>query len=173
MGQSNLTITVENDYTKLDLAKVDSGTGENISGAKLSLLDSNGRLVESWTSGSTPHRIEKLKPGQYTLREDQAPDYYKLADPITFTLESKADTQTITMKDMRYADLTIVKKIKASDITWAHGNPTFIFTVKGKDINGKDRTFQNYVEFTEKLRKFTYRWTGICRTFCHLEQKSR
>ena len=148
-GQSNLTITVENDYTKLDLAKVDSGTGENISGAKLSLLDSNGRLVESWTSGSTPHRIEKLKPGQYTLREDQAPDYYKLADPITFTLESKADTQTITMKDMRYADLTIVKKIKASDITWAHGNPTFIFTVKGKDINGKDRTFQNYVEFTE------------------------
>ena len=53
------------------------------------------------------------------------------------------------MKDMRYADLTIVKKIKASDITWAHGNPTFIFTVKGKDINGKDRTFQNYVEFTE------------------------
>lgn len=148
-GQSNLTITVENDYTKLDLAKVDSGTGENISGAKLSLLDSNGRLVESWTSGSTPHRIEKLKPGQYTLREDQAPDYYKLADPITFTLESKADTQTITMKDMRYEDLTIVKKIKASDITWAHGNPTFIFTVKGKDINGKDRTFQNYVEFTE------------------------
>ena len=148
-GQSNLTITVENDYTKLDLAKVDSGTGENISGAKLSLLDSNGRLVESWTSGSTPHRIEKLKPGQYTLREDQAPDYYKLADPITFTLESKADTQTIIMKDMRYADLTIVKKIKASDITWAHGNPTFIFTVKGKDINGKDRTFQNYVEFTE------------------------
>lgn len=148
-GQSNLTITVENDYTKLDLAKVDSGTGENISGAKLSLLDSNGRLVESWTSGSTPHRIEKLKPGQYTLREDQAPDYYKLADPITFTLESKADTQTITMKDVRYADLTIVKKIKASDITWAHGNPTFIFTVKGKDINGKDRTFQNYVEFTE------------------------
>ena len=148
-GQSNLTITVENDYTKLDLAKVDSGTGENISGAKLSLLDSNGRLVESWTSGSTQHRIEKLKPGQYTLREDQAPDYYKLADPITFTLESKADTQTITMKDMRYADLTIVKKIKASDITWAHGNPTFIFTVKGKDINGKDRTFQNYVEFTE------------------------
>ena len=148
-GQSNLTITVENDYTKLDLAKVDSGTGENISGAKLSLLDSNGRLVESWTSGSTPHRIEKLKPGQYTLREDQAPDYYKLADPITFTLESKADTQTITMKDMRYADLTVVKKIKASDITWAHGNPTFIFTVKGKDINGKDRIFQNYVEFTE------------------------
>lgn len=148
-GQSNLTITVENDYTKLDLAKVDSGTGENISGAKLSLLDSNGRLVESWTSGSTPHRIEKLKPGQYTLREDQAPDYYKLADPITFTLESKADTQTITMKDMRYADLTVVKKIKASDITWAHGNPTFIFTVKGKDINGKDCTFQNYVEFTE------------------------
>lgn len=148
-GQSNLTITVENDYTKLDLAKVDSGTGENISGAKLSLLDSNGRLVESWTSGSTPHRIEKLKPGQYTLREDQAPDHYKLADPITFTLESKADTQTITMKDMRYADLTVVKKIKASDITWAHGNPTFIFTVKGKDINGKDRIFQNYVEFTE------------------------
>lgn len=145
----NLTITVENDYTKLDLAKVDSSTGENISGAKLSLLDANGKLVESWTSGSTPHRIEKLKPGKYTLREDEAPKNYKIADPITFTLESKADVQTITMEDLRYADLTIVKRIKASDITWAHGNPTFIFTVKGKDINGKDRTFQDYVVFTE------------------------
>lgn len=148
-GQQNLTITVENDYTKLDLAKVDSSTGENISGAKLSLLDANGKLVESWTSGSTPHRIEKLKPGKYTLREDEAPANYKIADPITFTLESKADVQTIKMEDLRYADLTIVKRIKASDITWAHGNPTFIFTVKGKDINGKDRTFQNYVAFTE------------------------
>lgn len=145
----NLTITVENDYTKLDLAKVDSSTGENISGAKLSLLDANGKLVESWTSGSTPHRIEKLKPGKYTLREDEAPKNYKIADPITFALESKADVQTITMEDLRYADLTIVKRIKASDITWAHGNPTFIFTVKGKDINGKDRTFQDYVVFTE------------------------
>lgn len=148
-GQQNLTITVENDYTKLDLAKVDSSTGENISGAKLSLLDANGRLVESWTSGNTPHRIEKLKPGKYTLREDEAPANYKIADPITFTLESKADVQTIKMEDLRYADLTIVKRIKASDITWAHGNPTFIFTVKGKDINGKDRTFQDYVVFTE------------------------
>ncbi|WP_302192376.1 SpaA isopeptide-forming pilin-related protein [uncultured Ruminococcus sp.] len=145
----NLTITVENDYTKLDLAKVDSSTGENLSGAKLSLLDANGKLVESWTSGSTPHRIEKMKPGKYTLREDEAPANYKIADPITFTLESKADVQTIKMEDLRYADLTIVKRIKASDITWAHGNPTFIFTVKGKDINGKDRTFQDYVVFTE------------------------
>lgn len=145
----NLTITVENDYTKLDLAKVDSSTGENLSGAKLSLLDANGKLVESWTSGSTPHRIEKMKPGRYTLREDEAPANYKIADPITFTLESKADVQTIKMEDLRYADLTIVKRIKASDITWAHGNPTFIFTVKGKDINGKDRTFQDYVVFTE------------------------
>lgn len=148
-GQQNLTITVENDYTKLDLAKVDSSTGENLSGAKLSLLDANGKLVESWTSGSTPHRIEKMKPGRYTLREDEAPANYKIADPITFTLESKADVQTIKMEDLRYADLTIVKRIKASDITWAHGNPTFIFTVKGKDINGKDRTFQDYVVFTE------------------------
>ena len=148
-GQQNLTITVENDYTKLDLAKVDSSTGENLSGAKLSLLDANGKLVESWTSGSTPHRIEKMKPGRYTLREDEAPANYKIADPITFTLESKADVQTIKIEDLRYADLTIVKRIKASDITWAHGNPTFIFTVKGKDINGKDRTFQDYVVFTE------------------------
>lgn len=111
-GQQNLTITVENDYTKLDLAKVDSSTGENLSGAKLSLLDANGKLVESWTSGSTPHRIEKMKPGKYTLREDEAPANYKIADPITFTLESKADVQTIKMEDLRYADLTIVKESK-------------------------------------------------------------
>lgn len=38
------------------------------------------------------------------------------------------------MKDLRYTDLTVVKKIKTDEITWAHGNPTFIFTVEGTDL---------------------------------------
>ena len=45
---------------------------------KLSVIDADGKLVESWTSeaGKT-HMIERLPVGKYTLREESAPYGYK------------------------------------------------------------------------------------------------
>ena len=57
--------------------------------------------------------------------------------------------QTVTMKDLACETLTITKKIKADEITWAHGNPTFLFSVKGKDMYGKEHTYQCYLTFTK------------------------
>ena len=57
--------------------------------------------------------------------------------------------QSISMKDLKYTDLTVVKKIKTDEITWAHGNPTFIFTVEGTDLFGVQHKYQKFVTFTE------------------------
>lgn len=148
-GKNSVILSVENDYTKLDLAKVDASTGAYVSGAKMALYNSKQEKVESWTSGKEPHRMTKLAPGEYTLVEEEAPDNYQLAEPITFTLKNQADVQLVSMKDLRYTDLTVTKKIKADEITWAHGNPTFIFTVEGTDLFGESHKYQQFVEFTK------------------------
>ena len=45
--------------------------------------------------------------------------------------------------------LTIHKKIQVDEITWTHGNPTFLFSVNGGDIEGKEHSYHRVVEFTE------------------------
>ena len=45
-----------------------------VPGAKLIILDKDGKKVESWTSTDKPHMVEKLPVGEYTLREEQAPE---------------------------------------------------------------------------------------------------
>ena len=110
----------------------------------------DGNRVDSWISGGCgPHELEKLKPGSYVLVEEAAPDGYLAAEPVSFVLEAKQEVQTVTMKDLACETLTITKKIKADEITWAHGNPTFLFSVKGKDLYGKEHTYQCYLTFTK------------------------
>lgn len=147
-GQTSITITVENDYIKLDLSKVDASTGGYVAGAKMALYKGEEK-VASWTSGNSAYRIEKIAAGEYTLVEEAAPNGYQLAESITFTVVNKAEVQSISMKDLKYTDLTVVKKIKTDEITWAHGNPTFIFTVEGTDLFGVQHKYQKFVTFTE------------------------
>ena len=69
---------MEDDVTKVKISKTDI-TGDNeIEGAKLTITDENGNIVETWTSGKEPHYIEKLPIGKYTLKEEQAPNGYHL-----------------------------------------------------------------------------------------------
>ena len=52
---------MKDEITKVDISKVDATTGKEIEGAKLTLKDKEtGEVVESWTSGKEPHRIEGL-----------------------------------------------------------------------------------------------------------------
>ena len=61
------------------VSKQDATTGEELPGAYLEIRDENGEIVEAWISGDTPHRVEGLKPGKYTLTETIAPDGYELS----------------------------------------------------------------------------------------------
>lgn len=46
-------------------------------------------------------------------------------------------------------EIVVTKRIRESDITWAHGNPTFLFTIKGKDTQGHIHKYQNYITFSK------------------------
>lgn len=62
--------------TKVVISKKDFTTGEEIEGAHLQILDENGNVVADWISEKTPHYIEELAVGKYTLIETLPADGY-------------------------------------------------------------------------------------------------
>ena len=84
--------------TKIMISKVDIA-GEELPGAKLSILDSDGNVVKSWVSGKEPYYIEKLPIGEYILREESAPDGYFKAEDVKFTVEDTGEIQKVVMTD--------------------------------------------------------------------------
>lgn len=94
-----LQAAFENHPTKLEISKTDI-TGEyELDDAVLSILDKDGHVVETWKSNGTPHYIERIPTGEYTLREETAPYGYKIAVDVKFTVEDTKEIQKVSMKD--------------------------------------------------------------------------
>ena len=55
--------------------------------------------MERWISTATPHYIEKLPAGDYTLTEISAPLGYAIANTVDFTVLPTGVIQTVTMLD--------------------------------------------------------------------------
>ena len=92
---------------------VDGEKGEELPGAKLEVRDSTGKVIDSWTSGTTPHEIAYLTPGAYTLTEVTAPSGYEVAENVSFSVADNGQVQHVTMYDSpkeEKIDLTGKKK---------------------------------------------------------------
>ena len=59
--------------------------GNILAGAKLRVLDENGKELLSWTSGAEPYVVKgKLIAGKsYTLVEDEAPSGYEINEDFS------------------------------------------------------------------------------------------
>lgn len=98
------------DVTKVEISKKDITDSSEVPGAKLFILDKDGKKVESWTSTDKPHMIEKLPVGEYTLREEQAPDGYLIAEDVKFTVKDTGKVQKVKMKDAHPYGKLVIKK---------------------------------------------------------------
>lgn len=121
----SITFTVENtaeiqkhemkdDVTKVEISKTDITGETEIPGAKLTILDKDDQVVESWTSTEEAHYIEKLPIGKYTLREEQAPKGYLLTADVTFEVKDTGEVQKVTMKDDTAKGKVILNKTDKS-----------------------------------------------------------
>ena len=98
------------DVTKVEISKKDITDSSEVPGAKLIILDKDGKKIESWTSTDKPHMVEKLPVGEYTLREEQAPDGYLIAEDVKFTVKDTGKVQKVKMKDAHPYGKLVIKK---------------------------------------------------------------
>jgi len=81
--------------TTVDISKQDITNGKELPGAKLEIRDTDGNLVEGWTSGKVPHTVRGLElEKEYTLTEKHAPDGYTEAESIVFKLVQEGNEQS-------------------------------------------------------------------------------
>ena len=81
--------------TSVDISKQDITNGKELPGAKLEIRDTDGNLVEGWTSTKTPHTVRGLElEKEYTLTETRAPDGYTEAESIVFKLVQDGSEQS-------------------------------------------------------------------------------
>ena len=121
------------DVTKVEISKKDITDSSEVPGAKLIILDKDGKKVESWTSTDKPHMVEKLPVGKYTLREEQAPDGYLIAEDVKFTVKDTGKVQKVKMKDAHPYGKLVIKK---TDSTSKAALPGAEFELREKE-NGK------------------------------------
>ena len=127
---SPATATVSNEPLALDLAKLDARTGESIAGAVFQASDGQSNAVKLSGMGegvfradasgsdrftipeSGTARIYYLPEGNYTFREEEAPEGYALADPVDATItaaNNRSNPTQVTVRDEPLA-LRVIKK---------------------------------------------------------------
>ena len=102
--------TVEvKEWPSVQIRKTDAATTEELDGAKLTVYDAAGEIVDTWYSNGTAHVIT-VKPGTYTLVEDQAPVGYNTAESITFEVDENGVVgEPVEMKDAPYVEVSFTK----------------------------------------------------------------
>ena len=93
-------LDVSNDTTLVEFSKTDITGEKELPGAKLTVLDSENNIIDTWTSTEETHKIEGLTVGkEYTLKEEIAPDGYVIATEIKFKVEDTNEIQKVKMID--------------------------------------------------------------------------
>lgn len=126
-----LEAAFENIPIKVEFSKTDITGEKELPGAKLSVIDSEGKIVESWISeAGKSHVIERLPVGKYTLREESAPYGYKVAVDVTFEITETSEIQKVIMKDEQAVVRIIINK--TDSVT---GSPIegVVFEIRDKD----------------------------------------
>ncbi len=143
------TITVQ-----FTVNKTDAGNGDEVEGAKLELIDKDGKVVDSWTSkkGETHDFGDKMKAGEeYTLRETVAPvGYGKVTTDITISVaeDGKITSELKTSKDKDGNEVYLVE------------DDAIHFNVNKTDLGNGDEIEGAKLEVFDKNGKLVDSWTS-------------
>ena len=93
-------LDISNDTTMVEFSKTDVTGDKELIGAKLTVLDNENNIIDTWTSTEKTHKIEGLTIGkEYTLKEENAPEGYVVATSIKFTIKDTNEIQKVNMID--------------------------------------------------------------------------
>lgn len=105
----------------VSISKTDVTGTKEITGAKLTVLDKDGKIVDEWISSDKEHRVKGLEEDKtYTLVETTAPEGYVKAEKIDFMVTKEKINQEIIMKDkvvsFTKTDITGEKELEGAQI---------------------------------------------------------
>ena len=135
----DVTVTIENKAIEklVTVFKVDGKTGNPISGAVLIIRDSDGNIVDEFTSTEEGHTLTGLKDGKYTVEEKQAPEGYTKSDEIyTFTISDETPTALVFFENNEIVEVPFTGSSK-SLISTLFGSVLLISGVGFVYYNGK------------------------------------
>lgn len=93
-------LDISNDTTLVEFSKTDITGDKELIGAKLTVLDNENNIIDTWTSTEKTHKIEGLTiVKEYTLKEEIAPEGYVVATSIKFTIKDTNEIQKVNMID--------------------------------------------------------------------------
>ncbi|MBE6128855.1 MAG: Cna B-type domain-containing protein [Erysipelotrichaceae bacterium] len=94
-------VTITNTYVDIKVKKVDD-SDKAVKGAVLAVKDSNGTIVDKWTTDGSIHEVQYLIPdATYTLTELSAPEGYEKSADIKFTTGPDGRVQVLKMVDKK------------------------------------------------------------------------
>ena len=102
------------------MSKVDIG-GEEIEGAKLQVLDSEGNIIDEWISEKESHKVSGLEEGKtYKLHEEVSIGNYVKANDVEFTVSTDKETQKVVMIDklveVTKTDITTGNELEGAEL---------------------------------------------------------
>ncbi len=144
------------------ISKTDIDGTQQLTGAHLTITRSGEEeALEEWDTNGEVYAVQ-LAAGEYTLTETFAPDGYKIAEPITFTVEEDGtvtcDALTdgvIVMKD-EAREPAILTTVKAKDKT---ASATAEARLTYGDVSGKVAV-EDTIAYTDLIKDVTYTVNG-------------
>ena len=100
----NISIKIQNAPRSVvvNITKVDQETNQPLAGAVLVIRDSNGAIVDRFTSTTTSYTNTKLTNGTYTVEEESAPSgYIRNTEKVTFTIDDQHLSHQIIFKNAK------------------------------------------------------------------------
>lgn len=154
---------VVNDVTKgsVVLTKTNEVGNAKLKGAVFNLYKNDGTLVSNdlTTNDDGQITVTNLDWGTYYFKETAAPAGYVLSDDnIRFVINK--DTAVVSQElvvsnaldsDSNARTIVLTQKIKADEINFDNGKPSFLFTVHtDKDIYDKAHTYHRMIVFDKR-----------------------
>lgn len=119
-----------------------------VEGALIHVIDSNGVVVDEWTTTNENHDITGLTEGQsYIIREVQAPKGYVISKDIKLDVTSKKENQVVTMKE---GNIKVIKE--GENGKSLSGAVLQVISSKTKNIVDEWVTGQHLFDIDEKMK---------------------